>query len=119
MLNRVMTFIRSQAVLCIAFACACISIVLAGDIASIPAYIDWRVVALLFCLMAAVAGLQRSGLMGHIARGLVRGRHSQRAVCFTLVMLPFFVRFERRAPSSRELVTLAVMSASDLAILNC
>ena len=90
MLNRVMTFIRSQAVLCIAFACACISIVLAGDIASIPAYIDWRVVALLFCLMAAVAGLQRSGLMGHIARGLVRGRHSQRAVCFTLVMLPFF-----------------------------
>lgn len=61
-----------------------------GDVTPVPSYIDWRVIALLFCLMAAVAGFQKSGLIGHIARGLVRGRHSQRAVCFMLVMLPFF-----------------------------
>ena len=90
MLSRVITFLRSQAVLCIAFLCALVSIVVAGDISQVPAYIDWRVIVLLFCLMAAVAGLQRSGLMGHIARKLVRGRHSQRFVCFALVMLPFF-----------------------------
>ena len=76
--------------LCIAFACALVSLVLAGDITQVPSYIDWRVIVLMFCLMAAVAGLQRSGVLGHIARNLVRGRHSQRMVCFTLVMLPFF-----------------------------
>lgn len=90
MLSRIITFLRGQAVLCIAFLCALISIIVAGDVSQVPGYIDLRVIVLLFCLMAAVAGLQRSGLMGHIARGLVRGRHSQRFVCFTLVMLPFF-----------------------------
>ena len=90
MLNRVITFLRGQAVLSIAFVCACISLIVAGDVSQVPAYIDWRVIVLLFCLMAAVAGLQRSGLMGHIARRIVRGRHSQRSVCFALVMLPFF-----------------------------
>jgi len=90
MRNRIIVFLRSQAVLCIAFACACVSLVAAGDVSQVPGYIDWRVIALLFCLMAAVAGLQKSGLMGHVARGLVRGRHSQRTVCFMLVMLPFF-----------------------------
>jgi Na+/H+ antiporter NhaD/arsenite permease-like protein len=65
-------------------------LLVAGDVSRIPSYIDWRVIVLLFCMMAAVAGLQRSGLMGHIARRLVRGRHSQRRVCFVLVMLPFF-----------------------------
>ena len=90
MLNRVITLLRGQAVLCIAFACACVSLLVVGDLTPVPSYIDWRVIVLLFCLMASVAGLQRSGLMGHIARGLVRGQHSQRFVCFTLVMLPFF-----------------------------
>ena len=32
-------------------------------------------------------------------------------IVMILIMLPFFVRFERRAPSSRELVTIAVMAA--------
>ena len=32
-------------------------------------------------------------------------------IVMILIMLPFFIRFERRKPTSRELVTLAVMSA--------
>lgn len=88
--SRISSFLRSQAVLCVAAVCAVVSTVAVGDVSRLPSYIDWRVLALLFCLMSAVAGLQRSGLLGHIARGLVRGRHSQRRVCFILAMLPFF-----------------------------
>lgn len=90
MLAWVIRFLRGQAVLGIAFLCAVVSVLVVGDVSLVPSFIDWRVIALLFCLMAAVAGLRKSGLLGHIARGMVRGRHSQRSICFILVMLPFF-----------------------------
>lgn len=76
MLDRLITFLRNEAVLCIAFVCACASMVLVGDVSQVPDYIDWRVIVLLFCLMAAVAGLRESGVMARIAKALV--------------MLPFF-----------------------------
>ena len=114
MLDRSITFLRDEAVLCIAFLCACISLVLvgadpgaatagggaavaaggaAGFVAALqnaPSYIDWRVIVLLFCLMASVAGLSASGVMARIAQGLVAGERSRRAVCLALVLLPFF-----------------------------
>ena len=90
MLDRIITFLRDEAVLCIAFVFAVASIVLVGDVTSAPSYIDWRVIVLLFCLMASVAGLSASGVMARIARALVAGEKSKRIVCFALVMLPFF-----------------------------
>lgn len=71
MLDRLITFLRNEAVLCIAFVCACASMVLVGDVSQVPDYIDWRVIVLLFCLMAAVAGLRESGVMARIAKALV------------------------------------------------
>ena len=76
--------------LCIAFVCAYVSLVVAGDASQAPSYIDWRVIVLLFCLMAAVAGLRESGVMARVARALVAGERSKRLVCLALVMLPFF-----------------------------
>lgn len=90
MLDRIIKFLRDEAVLCIAFICALASIVVTGDYASTPGYIDWRVISLLFCLMASVAGLSESGVMARIAQGLIAGERSQRNVCFALIMLPFF-----------------------------
>ena len=90
MLDRLITFFRDEAVLCIAFVCACVSIALTGDPLSATDYIDWRVIVLLFCLMASVAGLSASGVMSRIAQGLIAGEKAQRIVCFALVMLPFF-----------------------------
>ena len=90
MLDRVTTFFRVHALAVFAFVCALVSLALAGDVSQVPGYIDWRVIALLFCLMAAVAGFQKSGMMGHVARNLLRGQHGKRTVCFMLVMLPFF-----------------------------
>ena len=90
MLDRLITFLRDEAVLCIAFVCACVSMAVSGDVAGAFSYIDWRVIALLFCLMAAVAGLRKSGVLSRAAQMLVSGNRSQRRVCFALVMLPFF-----------------------------
>ena len=90
MLSRILKFIRGEAVLSIAFACACVSVAITGDVAHVPDYIDWRVIVLLFCLMAAVSGLQASGVLGNAARRLVIGEHSRRSVCLVLVLLPFF-----------------------------
>ena len=90
MLDWLIRFLRNEAVLCIAFACAAASVVMTGDVASIPSYIDWRVIVLLFCLMASVAGLSASGVMARIAQALIAGERSRRLVCFALVMLPFF-----------------------------
>ena len=90
MLDRLITFLRNEAVLCIAFVCACVSMGLADDMSQVPDYIDWRVIVLLFCLMAAVAGLRESGVMARIAQALVAGERSKRLVCVALVMLPFF-----------------------------
>lgn len=89
MLDRLVTFLRHEAVLCIAFVFACASVIATGDIASAPEHIDWRVIVLLFSLMASVAGLQKSGVLARLAERLVAGERTRRKVCFALVMLPF------------------------------
>ena len=90
MLDRIITFLREEAVLCIAFAFACASLAVSGDVVQAPAYIDWRVIALLFCLMASVAGMRVSGILARVAQVLVSGDRTKRLVCFTLVAMPFF-----------------------------
>ena len=90
MLDRLIRFLRDEAVLCIAFVCAVASVAIVGDATPIPGYIDWRVIVLLFCLMASVEGLRASGVMARIAQMLVSGERSRRTVCLALVMLPFF-----------------------------
>ena len=90
MLDRLITFLRDEAVLCIAFVLACASTAVSGNVMQAPDFIDWRVITLLFCLMASVAGMRVSGVLVRIAHLLVAGERSKQSVCFALVMLPFF-----------------------------
>lgn len=53
-------------------------------------YIDFRVLELLFCLMAAVAGMQQEGVFLVLAQKILAGKKSLRLLTLTLVMLPFF-----------------------------
>ena len=58
-----------------------------------PAYleaIDFRVLALLFCLMTVIAGFQQSGLFTLLSRRLLSGQKTLRLLIWILVMLPFF-----------------------------
>ena len=55
-------FIRREPVLSISFVCALVSAFFVPPSAAYVDYIDLRVLCLLFCLMAVVAGLQECGL---------------------------------------------------------
>ena len=54
-------------------------------------YIDLRVLCLLLCLMAVVAGFQSCGAFRWLAAALLRRSANGRALSVTLVLLPFFV----------------------------
>ncbi len=83
-------FVRKEAVLCIAFLCMCVSAVIVPPSEAYLSYVDVRVIALLFCLMAAVAGLRASGLLSWCASRLLASGRSLGSLVFALVMLPFF-----------------------------
>ena len=83
-------FIKKEAVLCIAFLCAVISMLLVPPDVGYASYVDYRVLALLFCLMLVVAGLQDCGLFDLLARRLLAGEKRFRFLAMALVLLPFF-----------------------------
>lgn len=90
MIDRLISFARNEAVLCIAFLCALVSAWFVPPSFSYLAYIDTHVLVLLFCLMAAVAGLRECGLLSWCAQRLIAGERSMRTLAFVLVMIPFF-----------------------------
>ena len=98
--------------LCIAFLCAVVSIALTGNVAETLDFIDWRVIVLLFCLMAATCGITESGAMTAVARRFVAGRHSKRVLGLILMMLPFFA-------SMFVTNDVALLTFTPLAILVC
>ena len=83
-------FVKKEAVLCIAFLCAAVSMFLVPPDGGYADYVDYRVLALLFCLMLVVAGLQDCGLFDLLARRLLAGEKRFRFLALALVLLPFF-----------------------------
>lgn len=55
-----------------------------------PGYIDLRVLCLLACLMAVVAGVRRCGAFEFLAAALLRRSSGGRILGVILVLLPFF-----------------------------
>ena len=84
-------FWKREPVLCMAAVCAAASMALNPPSAAYLNYIDWRVLTLLFCLMAVVAGLQECGVFAVLAQRLLAGERRMRFVTLALVLLPFFV----------------------------
>jgi len=90
LLRKIGGFFRSETVLCVAAACAAISMCFVPPDGEYLAYLDFRVLCLLFCLMAIVAGLQECNLFWVVANRLLAGKMNLRALMLTLVLLPFF-----------------------------
>ena len=83
-------FAKREAVLCIAFFCAVVSMLFVPPDRTYLGYLDIRVLALLFCLMLVVAGLEETGLFQVLAQRLLVGRKRCRILSLALVLLPFF-----------------------------
>ena len=83
-------FFRREPVLVISFVCAAASMAFVPPSEAYGAYFDWKVLSLLFCLMAVVAGFRSLGVLDAAGAWLVARARTQRAVAGVLVGLAFF-----------------------------
>lgn len=90
MLLKLKAFFKKETVLCIAALCALGTMFLVPPDEAYMGYIDFRVLCLLWCLMAVVALMQECGTFRFLAVWLVRRFGSGRALGIVLVLLPFF-----------------------------
>lgn len=88
--GRIGAFLKKEAVLCAAAVLAAGSLFLVPPDKSYLEYPDYRVLALLFCLMLVVAGFQRVGLFRYLGFRLLTGIRSTRQLNAMLVALCFF-----------------------------
>ena len=84
------SFVRREPVLTVAALAAALSAFAVPPSAAYLSYLNFRVLCLLFCLMAVVAGLQACGLFALLAQRLLSGQHRVRTLALLLVALPFF-----------------------------
>ena len=90
MINKLKEFIAIETVLCVAALCAIFTMFRVPPDMEYLHYIDFRVLCLLLCLMAVVAGLKDIGIFNWLTYQLLHRIHSGRILSITLVLLPFF-----------------------------
>ena len=80
MLKKIKEFIAKETVLCIAAACAVATMFAVPPDKAYLHYIDFRVLCLLLCLMAVVAGLKSIGIFDWLTYQMLRRIRSGRAL---------------------------------------
>lgn len=90
MMNKVTTFLKKETVLCVSLMLAVVSAFFVPPDRGYLDYIDFRTLAVLFCLMSVMAGLQKTGIFRWIAQKLLGRVKSGRGLVLTLVLLCFF-----------------------------
>lgn len=90
MKEKLIRFFKQETVLCTALALAAFSMLLVRPDAEYLSYIDFRTLAILFCLMGAMAGLQKTGVFQWIAQALLARVRKTRQLVWILVLLCFF-----------------------------
>lgn len=86
----VVKFLKRNIVLAVSFVLAVVSMFFVAPSQAYIDYIDFRTLALLFCLMCVVAGLNGQGVFHRLASLLVRKTGGTRSVSLTLILLCFF-----------------------------
>ncbi len=89
-MNRIISLIKNETVLCAAIALAIISSFFVPPDAEYIKYIDFRTLSVLFCLMTIMAGLKEQGVFDCLARNMLSRVKTPRMLTLILVMLCFF-----------------------------
>ena len=89
-LKKFLQWCKTEIVLSIAVCLAVISAFVIHPDKEYISYIDFRTLAISFCLMAVMAGLQKIGLFRYIAEKLLGKVNHIRGLIFILIMLCFF-----------------------------
>lgn len=90
MYTKVKELFQKETVCCIAFLLAVISMCFVVPSKNYISYIDFRVLALLFCLMAVVRGFSSIGVFTRLGTMLLHKVHSLRTLAALFVFLCFF-----------------------------
>ena len=91
MMKKLLNIIKNETVMSVAMVLAVISAFFVKPDAEYFNYIDIRTLALLFCLMAVMAGFGKTGVFKMMAERLLLGIHNTRSLALILVMLCFFM----------------------------
>lgn len=90
MFTKVKVLFQKETVCCIAFLLAVISMCFVVPSKNYISYIDFRVLALLFCLMAVVRGFSSIGVFTRLGTMLLTHVHSLRMLSALFIFLCFF-----------------------------
>lgn len=90
MIEKFICFFKRETVLCAAVLLALLSMLLVWPDAEYIAYIDFRTLAILFCLMGVMAGLKNSGVFQWVAQKLLGKVRRVWQLVLSLVLLCFF-----------------------------
>lgn len=88
-MKKLQDFFKKETVLSIALLLAIVSSFIILPDREYISYIDFRTLAILFCLMSVMAGFQKLGMFGQIANNLIRRVRSEGQLVLVLVMLCF------------------------------
>ena len=89
--SRLITFFQKETVFCVATLAAILSCFFVVPSADYISYIDFRVLAILFCLMLVVAGFRSVGLFEKLLPFLLQYVHTTRQLALVLVLSCFFL----------------------------
>jgi len=89
--QRITAFIKGELVLSIAALVALVSMFLVPPDADYLTYVDFQVIAILFCLMLSVAGLMKLGGLDYVSSLLLNRATSIKSLRFILVNCAFFI----------------------------
>ena len=89
-MNKVVEFIKREAVLLISLLLAVASAFFVKPSSEYIEYIDFKTLCLLFCLMTVMAGLQKIGVFKLLAYRLLSVAKTTRSLYFVLTLLCFF-----------------------------
>lgn len=90
-MKKIVADLKKEVVLCIAIILAVLSMFIIRPDSQYLSYIDFRTLAILFCLMTIVAGFKELGFFDLLAEKLLAAAGNLRATILVLVFLCFFL----------------------------
>ena len=86
-MQKIKNFLQQETVLCIAAVLAAISTFFVKPDRQYLSYIDFRTLAILFCLMTIIAAFKQIGIFDKLATTLLKKVHTTSGAVFVLLLL--------------------------------
>lgn len=90
-MSKFLIFLKNEIVLCVSFVLAVISMFIIPPNIGYLEYVDYSVIAILFCLMVTIQGFSKLGVFGFISEKLTASFSNSRSLSAALTLLCFFM----------------------------